>query len=209
MTFIKLPVVIKTFVLSILSGPFAQVYCHSLSFDTFIMLCFFCVRTLFYNVELNFTVVVHLLSLFSVSFSWFMIVIFPDNTLVCVFTGKIQSTKFVLSRRKVDLCCVQNTRYRGGHCCIMKCKDSRYKLLWSGNSKATAGVGVFVEEKWIEKVFGVKLVSNRIILVKIIDGQRMLCILSVYALQCGLSNSVKDLGCDCNDSSNGIPHLKR
>ena len=57
----------------------------------------------------------------------------------------------------------------------------------------TAGVGVFVAEKWIEKVFEVKRVSDRIILVKIIDGQRVLCLLSVYAPQCGLSDSVKDL----------------
>ena len=98
-----------------------------------------------------------------------------------------------LSRRKVDLCCVQETRYRGGHCLIITCKDSRYKLFWSGNSKGTAGVGVFVAEKWIEKVFEVKRVSDRIILVKIIVGQRVLCLLSVYAPQCGLSDSVKDL----------------
>ena len=61
-----------------------------------------------------------------------------------------------LSHRKVDLCCVQETRYRSGHCCIIKGKDSRYKLFWSGNSKGTAGVGMFVAEKWIEKVFEVK-----------------------------------------------------
>ena len=61
-----------------------------------------------------------------------------------------------LSRRKVDLCCVQETRYRGGHCRIITGRDSRYKLFWSGNSKGTAGVGVFVAEKWIEKVFEVK-----------------------------------------------------
>ena len=60
-----------------------------------------------------------------------------------------------LSRRKVDLCCVQETRYRGGHCRIITGKDSRYKLFWSGNNKGTAGVGVFVGEKWIEKVFEV------------------------------------------------------
>ena len=72
-------------------------------------------------------------------------------------------------------------------------KDSRYKLFWSGNNKGTAGVGVFVAEKWIEKVFEVKRVSDRIILVKIIVGQRVLCLLSVYAPQCGLSDSVKDL----------------
>ena len=61
-----------------------------------------------------------------------------------------------LSHRKVDLCCVQETRYRGGHCVIIMGKDSRYKLFWSGNSKGTADVGVFVEEKWIEKVFEFK-----------------------------------------------------
>ena len=76
-----------------------------------------------------------------------------------------------LCRRKEDLYCVQETRYRGGHCCIIKGKDSGYKLFWSGNSKGTAGVGVFVAEKWIEKVFEVKRVSDLIILVKIIVGQ--------------------------------------
>ena len=85
-----------------------------------------------------------------------------------------------LSRRKVDLCCVQETRYQGGHCRIFKGKDSRYKLFWSGNSKGTAGVGVFMAKKWIEKVFEVKRVPDRIILVKFIVGQRVLCCLFVY-----------------------------
>ena len=107
--------------------------------------------------------------------------------------GRVCEVVETLSRRKVDLCCVQETRYRGGHCRIITGKDSRYKLFWSGNNKGTAGVGVFVAEKWIEKVFEVKRVSDRIILVKIIVGQRVLCLLSVYAPQCGLSDSVKDL----------------
>ena len=48
-------------------------------------------------------------------------------------------------------------------------------------------------EKWIEKVFEVKRLSHRIILVKFIVGQGVFCLLSVYAPQCGLSGSVKDL----------------
>ena len=107
--------------------------------------------------------------------------------------GRVFRVVETLSRSKIDLCCIQETRYRGGHCCIIKGKDSRYKLFWSGNSKGTAGVGVFVAEKWIEKAFEVKQVSDWIILVKIIVGQRLLCFLSVYAPQCGLSDSVKDL----------------
>ena len=41
-------------------------------------------------------------------------------------------------------------------------------------SLGTAGVGVFVAEKRIEKVFEVKRVSDWIILVKIIVGHRVL-----------------------------------
>ena len=97
-----------------------------------------------------------------------------------------------LSRRKVVVCCVQETRYRGGHCRTIKGKDTRYKLYWSGNDKGTAGVGVFVSEEFIEKVFEVQRVSDRIILVKLIVGQHVLTFLSVYAPQSGLSDEVKD-----------------
>ena len=61
-----------------------------------------------------------------------------------------------LSRRKVAVCCIQETRYRGGNCGTIKGKDTRYKLYWSGNDKGTVGVGVFVAEEWIEKVFEVQ-----------------------------------------------------
>ena len=64
-----------------------------------------------------------------------------------------------------------------------KGKDTRYKLYWSGNDKGTAGVGVFVAEEWIEKVFEVQRVSDRIVLVKLIVGQRVVTFLSVYAPQ--------------------------
>ena len=47
-------------------------------------------------------------------------------------------------------------------------------------------------EKWIEKVFEANSVSDQIILVKIIFGQLVTCLLSVYVPQCGLSESVKD-----------------
>ena len=60
-------------------------------------------------------------------------------------------------------------------------------------AKVLLELGVFVAEKWIEKVFEVKRVSDRINLVKIIVSQRVLCFLSVYGPQCGLSDSVEGL----------------
>ena len=77
-----------------------------------------------------------------------------------------------LSCRKVDVCSVQETKYK---------------------DKGMAGVGVFVAEEWIEEVFEVQRVSNRIILVKLIVGQHVVTFLSVYAPQSGLSDEVKDL----------------
>ena len=66
--------------------------------------------------------------------------------------GRVCEVVETLSRRKVDVCCIQETRYSGGSCRTIKDKDTRYKLYWSGNDKGTAGVGVFVAEEWIEKV---------------------------------------------------------
>ena len=75
---------------------------------------------------------------------------FNVNTL----RGRVCEVVETLSCRKVDVCCFQETRYCGGNCRIIKGKDTRYKLHWSGN-KGTAGVGMFVAEEWIEKVFEV------------------------------------------------------
>ena len=107
--------------------------------------------------------------------------------------GRVCEVVETLSRRKVDVCCIQETRYRGGNCRIIKGKNTRYKLYWSGNDKGTAGVGVFVAEEWIEKVFEVQRVCDRILLVKLIVGQRVVTLLSVYAPQSGLSDVDKDL----------------
>ena len=107
--------------------------------------------------------------------------------------GRVCEVVETLSRRKLDVCCIQETRYRGGSCRTIKGKDTRYKLYWSGNDKGTAGVGVFVAEEWIEKVFEVQRISDRIILVKLIVGQQVVTFLSMYAPQSGLSDEVKDL----------------
>ena len=107
--------------------------------------------------------------------------------------GRVCEVVETLSRRKVDFCCILETRYSGGNCHTIKGKDTRYKLYWLGNDKGTAGVGVFVAKVWIEKVFEFQRVSDRIILVKLIVGQHVVTFLSVYAPQSGLSDEVKDL----------------
>ena len=86
----------------------------------------------------------------------------------------------------MDVCCIEETLYGGGNRCTIKGKDTRYKVYWSGNDKGTAGLGVFVAEEWIGKIFEVQRVSDRIILVKLIIGQHVDTILCVNAPQSGL-----------------------
>lgn len=89
---------------------------------------------------------------------------------VNTLSGMVCEVVETLSCRKVDVCCVQETRYCGGHCHTIKRSDTRYKLFWSGNDKGAAGVGMMVVEEWIEKAFEVVQASKRIILVKLVVG---------------------------------------
>ena len=76
--------------------------------------------------------------------------------------GRVCEVVETQSHRKVDVCCIEETLYRGGNRCTLKDKDTRYNVYWSGNDKGSAGLGVFVAEEWIGKIFEVQRVSNRI-----------------------------------------------
>ncbi|KAK3856635.1 hypothetical protein Pcinc_037055 [Petrolisthes cinctipes] len=58
-------------------------------------------------------------------------------------------------------------------------KSERYKLFWIRNDKGTGGVGIFLAEKWVDKV-------------KLMVGETIFTAISVYAPQCGLSEEAKD-----------------
>ena len=55
-----------------------------------------------------------------------------------------------------------------------------------------SGVGVLLAEKWVDKVYDIKRVSDRIMLIKLLVGEAVLTVLSVYAPQTGLEESTKD-----------------
>ena len=54
--------------------------------------------------------------------------------------GKTSEVVETMSRRRVDLCCLQETRWKLAGVKQIVGKDSRYKLFWSGNDNATCGV---------------------------------------------------------------------
>ena len=67
-----------------------------------------------------------------------------------------------LRKRKVDVCCMQEVRWRGKGAWFWGAKGRRYKLWWSGNINGTGGVGVLVKEELCEKVVEVRRKSDRV-----------------------------------------------
>ena len=57
------------------------------------------------------------------------------------------------------------------------------------------GIGILLAEKWVETIFDVKSVSDRIMLIKLFVGKGIMTVLSVYAPHAGLDDSAKDLFC--------------
>ena len=101
------------------------------------------------------------------------------------------------TRRNIDLWCVQEIRWRGAPARVITGKDSKYKFFWVGNNHGTSEVGVFSAKKWVDKVYDIKQVSDRITLIKLLVEDAVLTILSVYAPQTGLEESTKDVFYDC------------
>ena len=62
-----------------------------------------------------------------------------------------------IRKRRMDVCCLQEVRWRGQGARFMDVKGRRHKLWWSGNSDGTGSVGVLVKEELCEKVVEVRL----------------------------------------------------
>ena len=59
------------------------------------------------------------------------------------------------TRRKVDLCCLQETRWRGGSARLIKGNNTIDKFFWCGDQPGFGEVGMLAE-KWVNNVICVK-----------------------------------------------------
>ena len=102
----------------------------------------------------------------------------------------------LLTRRKVDLCSLQETRWRGGlnpgQTRWLTGKDSRMRFYWCGSADGHGGVGIMLAEKWADKVFSVIRVTDRILTLRLILGKQILTFVALYAPQAGMSVTAKD-----------------
>ena len=94
----------------------------------------------------------------------------------------------MIERRKVDICCIQEVRFRGGGCRYIE----NHKLWWSRGEVSLNGVGVVVGENLIDKVIEVERHGDRIIKLKLLLEGIIYNFISAYAPQVGRSRKEKE-----------------
>jgi hypothetical protein len=70
-------------------------------------------------------------------------------------------------------------------------KDTGFKLQYTGNTSTKNGVGIVLDKSLKDGVVDIKRQENKIILVKLLVGDLVFNVISVYTHQIGLNESVK------------------
>ena len=89
--------------------------------------------------------------------------------------------------RKVDICCIQKVRFRGGGCRYIE----NHKPWWSGGEESLNGVGV-VGENLIDKVIEVERHGDKTIKLKLVLEGIIYNFISAYAPQVGRPREEKE-----------------
>ena len=82
--------------------------------------------------------------------------------------GKILEICDELWRGNVDLCCLQEVRWRGCVARLIDVQGSRYGLRWSENQEGHDGLCVLAKEELYDKVVEVRRVSDRVMSLAIV-----------------------------------------
>jgi hypothetical protein len=104
---------------------------------------------------------------------------------VGTMVGKGREVVDMLHRRRVDVCCVQEVRYKGSGTTTVGGGEEKYKFWYSGNKDGRGGVGIFVRYGLVEDVVQVVRTSDQVIRIEMVFGGRVYRIFSVYAPQAG------------------------
>ncbi|KAK3516413.1 hypothetical protein QTP70_010742 [Hemibagrus guttatus] len=111
------------------------------------------------------------------------------GTLNGTITGKGRELADMMERRKVDVLCVQETRWKGSKAHSI---GAGFKLFYYGVDSKRNGVGVVLKEEFVRNVLEVKRVSNRMMTLKLEIEGVMLNVFSGYAPQVGCELEEKE-----------------
>ncbi|KAK3510361.1 hypothetical protein QTP70_005658 [Hemibagrus guttatus] len=103
--------------------------------------------------------------------------------------GKGRELADMMERRKVDILCVQETRWKGSKA---RSIGAGFKLFYYGVDSKRNGLGVVLKEEFVRNVLEVKRVSDRVMSLKLEIEGVMLNVVSGYAPQVGCELEEKE-----------------
>jgi exonuclease III len=89
----------------------------------------------------------------------------------------------------VNILCIQKTKWNGEK--AKEVEDTGFKLWYTGNTSTKNDVGIMLDKTLKDGVVDIKHQGDRIILVKLFIGDLVFNVISAYAPQIGLNESVK------------------
>jgi exonuclease III len=89
----------------------------------------------------------------------------------------------------VNILCVQKTKWKGQK--VKEVEDTGFKLWYTATTANKNGVGIVFDKSLKDGVVDIKRQGDRIILVKLFVGDLVFSVISAYALQIGLNESIK------------------
>jgi exonuclease III len=92
-------------------------------------------------------------------------------------------------RRRVNILYVQEMKWKGQK--AKEEKDTSFKLWYIGTTTNKNGVGIVLDKSLKDGVVDIKRQGDRIILVKLLVGDLGFNVISAYAPQIGLNESIK------------------
>ena len=106
--------------------------------------------------------------------------------------GRGREVAEMLGRRKVDICGVQEVRFKNNGTRTYGTGEEKYKFWWSGGRDKRAGVGLLVKEELVKNVIEVVRWNERMMKIRMVCGKRVFNIFSAYAPQQGCEESEKE-----------------
>jgi exonuclease III len=102
-------------------------------------------------------------------------------------TGKLRELVDTAVRRRVNILCVQETKWKGQK--AKEVDNTGFKLWYTGTTSNRNGVGVLIDKSLKDDVVEVRRQGDRIILVKLVISDMVLNVISAYAPQVGQDES--------------------
>ena len=78
-----------------------------------------------------------------------------------------------MKKRRVDVCRIQEVRWKGQGARFVDTSGSRYKLWWSGNDAGIGGVGILMKEEISGNVVEVRRKSDRVMAIVLTLGREV------------------------------------